>query len=116
MFVTTFGALGACVDEPLGVLRTKYRSTLQALMSEVRAVSQASGVTLPDDAVERTMAFADQMPESSTSSMQRDIAAGRESELDAQVGAIVRSGTGHGVDVRLHDFIYAALRNGGRVR
>lgn len=116
MFVTTFGALGACVDEPLGVLRTDYRSTLQALMSEVRVVSQASGVALPDDAVERTMAFADQMPESSTSSMQRDIAAGRESELDAQVGAIVRSGTAHGLDVRLHDFIYAALRNRGRVR
>lgn len=116
MFVTTFGALGACVDKPLGTLRTDYRSTLEALMYEVRAVAGASGVELSDDVVGRTMAFADQMPADSTSSMQRDLASGGDSELDAQVGAIVRAGTTHQVDVRLHDFIYTALRNRGRVR
>lgn len=113
MFVTTFGGLGAFVDKPLGVLRTDYRSTLEALMREVADVARADGVALPRNAVERTMMFADRMPEVSTSSMQRDIAAGGDSELDAQVGAIVRVGKRHGVDVRLHDLIFTALRNRG---
>lgn len=114
MFVTTFGGLGAFVGEPLGTLRTRYRSTLEALMREVDAVARATGINMPTDAVERTMVFADRMPAPSTSSMQRDIASDDDNELDAQVGAIVRAGTTHGVDVRLHDLIYAGLRNRGR--
>lgn len=113
MFVTTFGGLGAFMDKPLGVLRTDYRSSLEALMSEVDAVARATGVDLPEDAVSRTMAFADRMPAASTSSMQRDITAGDASELDAQVGAIVRVGKRLGVDVRLHDLIHTGLRNRG---
>ncbi len=109
MFVSTFGGLGAFVDQPLGVLRTELRSSLEALMQEVDAVSRASGVDLPADAVGRTMTFADEMPAASTSSMQRDIAAGGDSELDAQVGAIVRAGKRLGVDTPLHDLIYASL-------
>ncbi|NWO17869.1 MAG: 2-dehydropantoate 2-reductase, partial [Corynebacterium sp.] len=34
MLVTCFGALGAVMEEPIGVLRTTYRETLQALMTE----------------------------------------------------------------------------------
>lgn len=44
-------------------------------MEEVAEVARAAGVALPSDAVERTMNFADRMPENSTSSMQRDLAA-----------------------------------------
>lgn len=114
MFATPFGGLGAFMDKPLGTLRTDYRATLEALIREVDTVARAGGVALPTDAVERIVAFADRMPAASTSSMQRDVVAGRDSELDAQVGAIVRAGAKSGVDVRLHDFIYTALRNGGR--
>ena len=41
--------------------------------------------------------------------MQRDIVHGRPSELDAQVGAVVRLGDRVGVDVPLHRIIHAAL-------
>ena len=110
MFVTCFGALGSVAGKPLGHLRTRLRGSLRGLMEEVAAVACATGVPLPADAVERTMAFADRMPSEATSSMQRDLAAGHESELDAQVGAIVRLGTAHGVEVRLHGLLYGLLR------
>lgn len=110
MFVTCFGALGSVAEAPLGHLRTRLRGSLQGLMEEVAAVARATGTPLAEDAVARTMAFADRMPAGATSSMQRDLAAGRESELDAQVGAIVRLGTEHGVDTRLHDLLYGLLR------
>lgn len=109
MFVTTFGALGALLEQPLGVLCTRARASLEALMEEVAAVARATGVALPADAVARTMDFADRMPAASTSSMQRDLAAGVDSELDAQVGAILRVGHRHGVDTRLHQLIHTGL-------
>lgn len=110
MFVTCFGALGSAAGAPLGHLRTRLRGSLRGLMEEVAAVARATGVPLAEDAVDRTMAFADRMPAGATSSMQRDLAAGRDSELDAQVGAIMRLGTYHGEDVRLHDLLYGLLR------
>jgi 2-dehydropantoate 2-reductase len=42
-------------------------------------------------------------------SMQRDVMEGRPSELEAQVGAVVRIGDAAGVPVPLHRTIYAAL-------
>lgn len=112
MYVTTTGALGALSGRPLGELRTRLRPTLEALMREVHATGRAAGVPLSDDAVDRTLAFADRMPADATSSMQRDLAAGRPAtrhELDAQVGAICRLAARNGVDVRLHDLVLGLL-------
>jgi 2-dehydropantoate 2-reductase len=41
--------------------------------------------------------------------MQRDIIQGRPSELEAQVGAVVRLGERRGIAVPVHRMIYAAL-------
>ena len=41
--------------------------------------------------------------------MQRDLMAGRPSELEAQNGAVVRLGRDAGVETRLHSFIYSSL-------
>ena len=41
--------------------------------------------------------------------MQRDIVAGRPSELEAQTGAVVRFGRKTGVPTPIHDSIYAEL-------
>ncbi|MCS5478848.1 2-dehydropantoate 2-reductase [Corynebacterium sp. YIM 101645] len=112
MYVTSTGALGALAGRPLGELRTRLRPSLTALMSEIHATALANGVPLSDDAVERTLAFADRMPADATSSMHRDLAAGlpgSSHELDAQVGAICRLAARRGVDVRLHDLLLNVL-------
>jgi 2-dehydropantoate 2-reductase len=44
-----------------------------------------------------------------TSSMHRDILAGRRSELDAWNGAVYRLGREAGVDTPVHSFLYAVL-------
>ena len=49
------------------------------------------------------------MPADGTASMQRDIIQGRPSELEAQVGAVVRLGERVGIAVPLHRLMYAAL-------
>ena len=41
--------------------------------------------------------------------MQRDVMEGRPSELDAQVGAVVRLGRRSGIPVPIHEFMYSTL-------
>ena len=59
--------------------------------------------------MERTLSFIDTLPTDGTASMQRDIMGGRPSELEAQVGAVVRLGDLAGVPVPVHRMIYQSL-------
>jgi 2-dehydropantoate 2-reductase len=60
---------------------------------EIVDVAHARGVDLGGDAaVDRTLARFDGLPTESTSSLQRDIIDGKPSELDAQLGAVIRLG------------------------
>jgi 2-dehydropantoate 2-reductase len=78
-------------------------------MAEILAVAQARKIDLGDDIIETTMKFVDGQPPTGTSSLQRDIAAGRRSELDAWNGAVVRLGTEVGVPTPINQFLFDSL-------
>jgi 2-dehydropantoate 2-reductase len=111
LFIAALSGVGALARAPIGVVRgqPETRALLAQALEEIRAVAAARGVPLPADSGERTLAFVDSLPADGTTSMQRDIAEGRPSELDAQVGAVVRLGEASGVPVPVHRSIYAAL-------
>jgi 2-dehydropantoate 2-reductase len=111
LFISAFGGVGAVTRAPAGAMRTvpETRQMLRAALLEVVAVARAQGVDLVEAAVERKMAFIDGMPEGATASMQRDIIAGRASELETQSGAVVRLGSERGVATPVHHFIYQSL-------
>ncbi|MFC0004737.1 2-dehydropantoate 2-reductase [Micromonospora siamensis] len=111
LFVVPFGTLGAATDATIGELRSRpdTRELLTTLMREIHAVARARGVALPDDIVGTTLDFVDQQPEQGRSSLQRDILAGRPSELEAWTGAVVRSGAATGVPTPAHDMFYEQL-------
>ena len=109
--ITPWSGLGALTRAPIGIwwrLPETRRMSIQAL-HEVLAVAQARGIVVPTDALHTTMAMYDSMPPEATVSMQRDILAGRPSELDAQIGAVVRLGQAVGVETPLHAFIHGSL-------
>ena len=111
LFVGPLAGVGAVTRAPIGVFRSVARSRemLEACMREIAAVGAAEGVKLPLDAVDTATKLADMAPAGGTASMQRDIAAGRPSELEAQVGVIPRFGGQHAVATPVHNAIYAAL-------
>src|SRR6476646_1994747 len=94
LFISSVSGLGAVTRASIGVFRSppETRELLERALREVLAVARAHGVGLPDDAVEETLAFTDSLPQEGTTSMQRDIMAGRPSELESQNGAVVRLG------------------------
>ncbi|MEW6441923.1 MAG: ketopantoate reductase C-terminal domain-containing protein [bacterium] len=59
-------------------------------------MARARHVALADTVVADTMAFIDSLPPGATTSLQRDIAESRPSELEAWNGAVVRMAREHG--------------------
>ena len=112
-FVVVQGALGAATNAPIGVLRSDLRDAFARAVSEVVAVATALGHDLAtDDApdpVAAALRMADAQPAGATTSMQRDIAAGLPSELDAQLGALCRAGDEAGVPTPVLDLTYCVL-------
>jgi 2-dehydropantoate 2-reductase len=111
LFIASFGGVGAVTRAPAGVLcrLPETRQMLQQAMREVLAVAAARRIALPEEAIEQTMTLIDNLPPGGTASMQRDIMAGRPSELESQNGAVVRLGQEVEVATPLHAFIYHSL-------
>jgi 2-dehydropantoate 2-reductase len=111
LLVVPFGGIGAVTRAPIGVLMgtTETRALGERGVREAAAVAAALGVALPAGSVERTLATLTALPPAGTTSLQRDIAAGKRSELDAWTGAVVRLAARLHVATPLHDALYAAL-------
>lgn len=111
LFIAAVSGVGAVTRSAIGEFRgcPPTRDLLQQLMEEAAAVAKSKGIGLPADVVTRTLAFVDSLPATGTASMQRDIAEGRPSELEAIIGAVVRFGRLSGVATPSANYIYASL-------
>lgn len=111
LFIAPFSALGGVTRMPIGVWRLmpETRSMAKELVRELMRIAEARGVTLAEDAFDRTLQRYDGLPPESTCSLQRDIVDGKPSELDAQLGAAVAMARQSGVATPLLDTFYAAL-------
>ncbi len=111
LLIEPWGAVAAVSRAPAGAVRAvpETRALHVRAMEELAALARARGIAIAPDAVARTLAFLDGVPPEATASMQRDLGAGRPSELDDQTGAVVRLARESGVPVPVHEFLYAAL-------
>jgi 2-dehydropantoate 2-reductase len=114
LFIASISGVGAVTRQPVGIFRAvaESRALLQASLEETAAIARAQGVALPEAAAHSTLTAIDGLPPATTASMQRDIAAGRPSELESQNGILVRMGRTLGIPTPTHDFIYASLLPG----
>jgi 2-dehydropantoate 2-reductase len=111
LFIAPMSAVGAATRVPIGVWRSmpETRELVTRALREVLAVAAARGIDLGDDAVERTLQRYDAMTPESTSSLQRDVMDARPSEIEAQLGAVVRMATEQNIATPVFDTIYRAL-------
>lgn len=111
MLIAPWGGVGAVTRAPVGVFRSlpESRALLAQSVEEIARLAGERGVALEEDAVAATLAFIDGLPPESSASLQRDIAAGRPSELNDQIGAVVRLGRASGVPTPVNAFIFGSL-------
>jgi 2-dehydropantoate 2-reductase len=111
LFIATLSGIGALTRVPIGVWRAdeEIRAVADRSLREVLRLATARGIDLGEDAIERTWQRYDGLAPDSTSSMQRDIMEGKPSELEAQLGAVIRLARESGVEVPVTGMIYHAL-------
>jgi 2-dehydropantoate 2-reductase len=111
LLITVWSGLGAVTRAPVGIWRSMPETRRMAQMSlqEIITVAAARDISLPEEALQTTMNMYDRLVPQSTASLQRDIMEGRPSEIETQIGAVVRFGQEANVATPLHTFIYCSL-------
>jgi 2-dehydropantoate 2-reductase len=117
LLITGWGAVAASSGATIGVIRAdpELRWQLIEAMQEIVLVGRAHGVRLGDDDVRDAMVLMDAAPPEGTTSMQRDLAAGRPAEVEAQIGAVVRLARDAGVAAPYHAGVLRRLESGRAV-
>ena len=112
VFISAISALGGLTRVSMGEYRhvPEAREVLAQAMAEVAAVAQACGVALDADIVAKTLSFIDAAAPDMRPSMQRDLEAGRMSELESLIGVVVRLGRERGVPTPMMRLAYALLK------
>jgi len=112
VFISAISALGGLTRVSMGEYRhvPEAREVLAQAMAEVSAVAQACGVALDADIVAKTLSFIDAAAPDMRPSMQRDLEAGRMSELESLIGVVVRLGRERGVPTPMMRLAYALLK------
>jgi 2-dehydropantoate 2-reductase len=111
LLISAFSGVGAMTRAPVGVFRSipETRSMFRRALEEVVLVANSRGVGLTENSVQSVMDRIDQTQPDTMASMQKDILAGRPSELESQTGALIRMARAADVSAPTHEFIYASL-------
>lgn len=111
LFIAPLSGMGAITRVPVGVWRSMPgpRALVERAAREVVALATARGIDLGADAIQRTFDRYDGLPPDATSSLQRDVMEGKPSELEGQIGTVVRLGRESNVPTPVHDFFYECL-------
>lgn len=111
VFIAGFSGVGTVARLEVGGYRSvpETRAMMTRMMREVEALARAAGVDLDRDVVDQALAVIDGAAPAMKTSMQRDVEAGRPSELESMIGVITRKGRELGVATPTADLLYAAL-------
>jgi 2-dehydropantoate 2-reductase len=105
-FLAPLALLTTHAAAAVGTVRTERRDDLVAVIGEVAATATAAGATVEPAAI---LAMFDRVHEGLKSSMQRDVEAGRPTELSAIGGAVLRGAARLGIDAPVTARIVADL-------
>ncbi|WP_224483983.1 ketopantoate reductase family protein [Robertkochia aurantiaca] len=111
LFICTLSGMGALTRSEVGVMREdpEIRSLMKETAREIIRVANARKVFLGDEDLNKTFEAIDKQDYHTTASVQRDIMAGRPSEIDDFNGYIVREAERLKVKAPVNRFIYNCL-------
>lgn len=89
------------------------REMICKLMREIVELSHAMGIEFEEDLVERNLNILSSLAPESTTSMQRDVMAGKQSEIDGLVYEVVRMGREYGTAMPEYEKAAARFREQG---
>lgn len=111
-FVSPMAAVGAGFQVMAEAMQEggEYRETFIALIREIQKIASATGIELPKNIVEINKKIMDDLAPEASSSMQRDIDANKQSEVDGLIYQVVQLGEKYKVEVPWYKEIEERLR------
>jgi 2-dehydropantoate 2-reductase len=106
-FLAPLALLTTFYDVDAGSIRTLHRATLVTVITEITDIATSEGVQIKTDIV---LSLFDQIPATMTSSMQRDAAAHRPTEIEAIGGSVLRVAERNGIRAPLTEQLVEELR------
>ena len=112
VFLVAMSSATSVARAPLGVVREDPELSwlFEQAMRETWRLGRARGVKLPDDFVEKQLAFAQTLPAEMRTSMQHDLEAGNRLEAPWLCGAVARMSAQAGLEAPVNHTVYAALK------
>lgn len=109
--VSPMAACGIYHDIQVGGMQApgQPREDFKALVAEIRALAQAMGYPFPEDPVARNLAIQDALDPDASTSLKRDLDAGKPSEVDGLIFEVVRLGRKYHVPTPMYDKVAAKL-------
>lgn len=111
-YVSPQGACGLYYSVAAGAIQKpgEIRDCFAGLIHEIDLLANAMGIHFEEDIVKRNLAILDTLSEGATTSLQRDVMAGRQSEIDGLIYEVVRLGEEYGVDLPIYRKIAETLK------
>ena len=103
-YISAQGACGLYYDVPAGPIQKpgEIRDCFAGLIHEIDLLAEAMGIRFEEDIVKKNLAIIDSLSENMTTSMQRDIAAGKQSEIDGLIYEVLRLAEQYQVDLPIY--------------
>ena len=100
-YVSPIGTAGLYLHAVAGDFQREgeARELFKTLIREIVTLANAMGITFEEDLVERNLKILSNLPEEATTSMQRDVMEGKQSEIDGLVYKVVRMAEKYGAEV-----------------
>ncbi len=113
-FISAMAACGLYYDVEAKHMQKpgEIRETFIALVKEIHALALAMGVHFTVDIVQTNLDFLDKLAPTATTSLQRDIAQGKKSEIDGLVFEVVRLAEQYNVPVEAYNSVISAIGDG----
>lgn len=112
-YVSAQSACGTYYDVPTGPIQQpgEIRECFISLIKEIETLAHAMGIDFGEDIVARNLKILDDITPDMTTSMQRDLYAGKASEIDGQIYEVLRLAEKYNVELPVYEKISAELRN-----
>ena len=100
-YVSPIGTAGLYLHAVAGDFQqeSEARELFKTLICEIVTLSNAMGITFEEDLVERNLKILSNLPQEATTSMQRDVIEGKQSEINGLVYEVVQMAKKYGVEV-----------------
>lgn len=104
-YVSPIGTAGLYLHAVAGDFQREgeARELFKTLIREIVTLANAMGITFEEDLVERNLKILSNLPEEATTSMQRDVMEGKQSEIDGLAYEVVRMAKKYGVEVPAYE-------------